>query len=70
MQLSQGSEGETTGDTLTLHECVATNINESKIRINCACGATWTLSKKEYDAGLDHIEDHRRYANRPKTRVD
>jgi hypothetical protein len=44
--------------------------NEYPVRFQCECGAKWAVSKKEHDEGVDHIEDHWRYAKRVPTRVD
>lgn len=52
------------------HEVTPTNTTEGNVVFTCTCGAKWKVSKKEYDAGTDHIEDHRRYAQRTATRPD
>jgi hypothetical protein len=51
------------------HVCVAHKY-EWKVTIICSCQARWTVTQAEYDAKIDHIEDHRRYANRPLMKAD
>jgi hypothetical protein len=51
------------------HVCVA-HVDDKGATVVCSCKAQWKVSKKEWDAGVDHIEDHRRYAKKTATRVD
>lgn len=55
--------------TVLAHTCVA-HVDDKAVVIICSCKAQWKLSRKEWDAGVDHIEDHRRYAQRTETRPD
>ena len=50
---------------------VITRANEDGgITCTCTCGAEWKVGKREYLSGIDHIEDHIKYANRPLTKPD
>jgi hypothetical protein len=39
-------------------------------KVHCFCGETWTINRKEKDAGETKMEWHKKYADRAKTRVD
>lgn len=52
------------------HVVVSDNITPGFMTFTCSCGAHWKVTEKEYEAGIDHIEDHKRYALRTATRVD
>jgi hypothetical protein len=36
----------------------------------CSCGAHWKVSKEEFENDIDHIEDHKRYANKAPIKPD
>jgi hypothetical protein len=46
------------------------NLATCKTEFVCTCGAHWTVTDRELDEGIDHIEDHYRYANRPLIKPD
>ena len=56
--------------TEAAHEVEVWHLGEKTVQLKCSCGAGWTVSRVEFDQGVDHIEDHKHYALRTATRVD
>ena len=52
------------------HLVAGGNNPDGSMSFNCTCGAKWKVSEKEFQNGIDHIEDHYRYARKAPTRVD
>lgn len=59
------------GHTVTrTPELVNRDWHKNKVEFKCSCGASWLVSEKELAEGIDHIEDHYRYARKQPTKPD
>lgn len=65
VQMISDAEGPPQG-----HLVASGNNPDGSMSFDCTCGAHWKVSEKEFQNGIDHIEDHYRYARKAPTRVD